>query len=67
MKISTTWSSSRMATRVSWPFEEMIISLFMEEAPRNEGTAPRREQYADTPARPDSSPASQHANDRQEQ
>src|SRR5438067_41746 len=34
MKISTTWSSSRMATRVSWPVEEMIISLFMQMTPR---------------------------------
>src|SRR5438132_6975750 len=33
MKISTTWSSSRMATRVSCAPEEMIISLFMENAP----------------------------------
>src|SRR5262245_63460690 len=30
MKISTTWSSSRMATRVSCAPAEMIISLFME-------------------------------------
>src|SRR5688572_12184780 len=29
MKISATWSSSRIATRVSWALEEMIISLVM--------------------------------------
>src|SRR5215510_13276457 len=33
MKISTTWSSSRMATRVSCAPEEMIISLFIAETP----------------------------------
>jgi hypothetical protein len=36
MKISTTWSSSRMATRVSWAPEEMIISLFMDQTPAAE-------------------------------
>src|SRR4030095_7045016 len=43
MKISTTWSSSRMATRVSWSPEEMIISLFMDETPLvcGSGLAPR--------------------------
>src|SRR5947199_5951993 len=30
-KISATRSSSRMATMVSWPFEEMIISLVIHE------------------------------------
>src|SRR4051812_17329937 len=34
MKISATWSSSRIATRVSWALEEMIISLVMPEAPK---------------------------------
>jgi hypothetical protein len=29
MNISATWSSSRIATRVSWALEEMIISLLM--------------------------------------
>jgi hypothetical protein len=29
IKISATWSSSRIATRVSWALEEMIISLVM--------------------------------------
>src|SRR5687768_18034709 len=33
MKISATWSSSRIATRVSWALEEMIISLVMPVAP----------------------------------
>src|SRR5215510_11352643 len=33
MKISATWSSSRIATRVSWALEEMIISLLMPVAP----------------------------------
>src|SRR5918994_161733 len=33
MKISATWSSSRIAIRVSWPFEETIISLVMPAAP----------------------------------
>src|SRR5215471_7990826 len=33
MKTSTTWSSSRMATRVSCAPEEMIISLFIAETP----------------------------------
>src|ERR1044071_5098133 len=33
MKISATCSSSRIATRVSWALEEMIISLVMPEAP----------------------------------
>src|SRR5438128_2586255 len=33
MKISATRSSSRIATRVSWAVEEMIISLVMPEAP----------------------------------
>src|SRR6476646_10565637 len=40
MKISTTWSSSRMATRVSCAPEEMIISLFIARTP----TADQREQ-----------------------
>jgi hypothetical protein len=29
MNTSATWSSSRIATRVSWALEEMIISLVM--------------------------------------
>jgi hypothetical protein len=33
MKISATWSSSSIATRVSWALEEMIISLLMPVAP----------------------------------
>src|SRR5689334_6700356 len=41
MKISTTWSSSRMATRVSWSPEEMIISLFMDETPLVYGSGGR--------------------------
>src|SRR6476659_4222498 len=36
MKISTTWSSSRMATRVSCAPEEMIISLFITYTPAAE-------------------------------
>src|SRR5882757_9493225 len=43
MKISATWSSSRIATRVSWALEEMIISLVMPEAPGQ----PRRVRHAD--------------------
>jgi hypothetical protein len=43
MKISTTWSSSRMATRVSWSLEEMIISLFMENAPACDADVRRRD------------------------
>jgi hypothetical protein len=33
MKISATWSSSSIATRVSWALEEMIISLLMPDSP----------------------------------
>src|SRR5204862_1783925 len=33
MNTSATWSSSRIATRVSWALEEMIISLVMPDAP----------------------------------
>src|SRR5712691_6763683 len=43
MKISATWSSSRIATRVSWPFEEMIISLLM---PTPRGPLERRRHIA---------------------
>jgi hypothetical protein len=37
MNISATWSSSRIATRVSWALEEMIISLVMPDAPCGRG------------------------------
>src|SRR5262245_48794970 len=43
MKTSTTWSSSRMATRVSCAPEEMIISLFIAETP----TATERQSATD--------------------
>ena len=33
MKSSTTWSSSRIATIVSWSFEETIISLVIDKTP----------------------------------
>src|SRR5258706_331791 len=56
MKISATWSSSRIATRVSWALEEMIISLVMPEAPGqprrlerakyHEQIQPERDQHA---------------------
>src|SRR6187455_2169694 len=43
MNISATWSSSRIATRVSWALEEMIISLVMPDAPlRARRSPPRR-------------------------
>ena len=43
MKISATWSSSRIATRVSWALEEMIISLVMPVAPAGCETRPTTE------------------------
>src|SRR5687768_11683020 len=40
MKTSVTRSSSMMATMVSWPFEETIISLFMVETPAEDSDPP---------------------------
>src|SRR4030088_3541363 len=40
-KISATRSSSRMATIVSWPLEETIISLFIHELPGTLACLPR--------------------------
>src|SRR5688572_2834356 len=46
MNTSATWSSSRIATRVSWALEEMIISLVMPDAPlRARKAPPRKRRY----------------------
>ena len=50
MKTSTTWSSSRMATRVSWSPEEMIISLFMGTPVSVPPRAPRAGAHVGVPA-----------------
>jgi hypothetical protein len=56
-----------MATRVSWPFEEMIISLFMEEAPAMRGRrrAASVRVNAGAPGHPSGQPAREHRQEQQ--